>query len=462
MPKLNRDFPGAQYADALPTGQFAVQIAQGFQTDAGTVPFPSAGGVLHHRVGLLDGVFCIAGQGHQDGQCWLWNGEHWKAVCPSYGTSVACFGPLGLYVSTPNATDNIKVFNRQGHQIAALTKQVGVRGIAAITGAGTSPGDVRAVDQWYGVGGLAEYTDCNGYLVGQSALDGLVIKWDADAPSLLEPGDVQFCRARFESGQFVAAAWKPKERRAVIRWFAVADLNGLPRVRPVEEPPVCNAVYVRGEAGTCGNCGNPKSNHTLEEPVEPPVEPPIDPEVPVAIPDHYETVARLNSQYPALLQQNTLETCGKFTEMVVMALAAEYPREGWGHVGKSGGQTQCPCGRGHAADAIMSQLDVSQVIDIIAGAHNPPHPGQPAWQPAGAYGQPWKPPLPLTGGGTQPPIEPPPVQPPPVDTSGLVARIATLEQNAVQYRGLRRLAVQFWKSCRRDAGGWSDRGLSKD
>ena len=173
----------------------------------------------------------------------------------------------------------------------------------------------------------------------------------------------------------------------------------------------------------------------IEPPIEPPIIPPIPPvEPPVSIPNHFDVVARMHALNPSLLASNTLEACGTFTEMVVLALDTEFPSEKWGHVGKSGGQTQCPCGRGHAADAVMSQLWPATAIDIIAGAHDPPNDGKPAWQEVQSGGQPWKPPMPIHG-GTTPPVEPPPTTDPQLEArvKALEDQLAALTANAVQY-----------------------------
>lgn len=121
------------------------------------------------------------------------------------------------------------------------------------------------------------------------------------------------------------------------------------------------------------------------------------------LPNHFDVVQRLNTQFPTFLITNTHESCGKFTELVVVELARLFPFEGWGHVGKSGGQTQY---NGHAVDACMSKLDLSLAVDIIVNSAanpqppgKPPQPGSPSWGEVTSNGQPWKPPIPVNGGG---------------------------------------------------------------
>lgn len=108
------------------------------------------------------------------------------------------------------------------------------------------------------------------------------------------------------------------------------------------------------------------------------------------LPNHLADVQRLNLQYPQYLQQNTIEACGKFTEILVWDLSQRYPAEQWGHVGKVPGQTQY---NEHAVDAIMSKLDLSKAVDIIGNAHNPPGKGTPLWDEVTSGGQPWKDPF---------------------------------------------------------------------
>jgi hypothetical protein len=369
------EFGGGTYADALTDGRFAVAMADRFITNAREVPFPPSGGVLHHRVGIIDGTFCIAGQGHNDGLAWLWSGDVWRPLGTSYGTSVAAFGPVGVYVSTPNAADNIRIFDINGQQIGAIGKPVGARGIAAITGEGIAPEDVQSVDAWYGHGGLAEYTICAGFLIGQGMSGGLVIKHDAGQPSIIEPGHVEFCRARDGEGQvFAVATWKTQERKAVICWFDRRDLLSMPRVQPLIDPP----------------------------PSPPPPDPEPEPN-PVSIPNRFDAVKAADSMFPHLLKTNTAESCGEFTERVVLALHAADPN--WGHVGKRPGQTQH---NGHAVDAVMYKTVPDKAIDIIGGAENHPTPGTPAWMEVTSGGQPWMAPVPVGDTPPDPEPDPPP------------------------------------------------------
>lgn len=346
-------FDGCQYVDALATGPYATQCPEGFRTHLQTVvPFPASGGVLHHRVGLVSGTFVIAGQGHQDGRGWLWNGARWVDLGPSYGTSVAAIGPLGVYLSTPGTIDNIKVFNTTGQQVYAITKAVGVRGIAAIVGAGTSAADVKSVDEWYGRDGLAEYTEACGTLVGQGAAGGLVVKHDSGQPSILEPGNVQFTRAHCAGAVFASAAWKIPERRSVIVWFDTRDLLLLPRV------PTSGG-------GTTGGGGTTQTTpHKLDVVQD------------TATRD--EVGKKLFDRIRAdTSEHGDKEALGLFTRRVAIRL--HEADENWGALTKQPGEEQWD---GYASDAIIYKT-TQQVVDIVAFPNFHQHKwaaATPSWQ----------------------------------------------------------------------------------
>jgi hypothetical protein len=347
---IPRHFDGAQYVDALPNGMFAVLFPDHFLTHVGRVSFPPSGALLHHRVGVVDGQFCIAGQGHNDGLAWLWNGDKWLPLTKSHGTSVAAFGPRGVYVSTPDSWNNIKVYTSQGSQVHAISRQVGARGIAAITGPGVNPADVNSVDDWYGRGGLAEFTAVGGdILIGQGAQGGLVIKHDLTLPPrVIEPGHVEFTRSSFANGWFAVSAWKTLEKKAVIYWFEASDIASFPQVK-------------------------------VDVPIDPikPIDP-EEPKKPVSIPDDSRIVHAVNAAHPHLLEKNDHDSVREFYWRAAWALHQHDPR--WGMLGKEGGGThQVIAGLKVAEDAIAYK-DETPIVDIIVGANNPPHRATVAWQ----------------------------------------------------------------------------------
>jgi hypothetical protein len=157
------------------------------------------------------------------------------------------------------------------------------------------------------------------------------------------------------------------------------------------------------------------------EPPSPPVPQPPQPE-PQPMPDLTQIVRTavdaVNVKFPRLLQENTKETCGQFTERVVLELAKVDAQ--FGHVGKQPGQTNY---RLHAVDAVMYR-EPKQVWDIIGGAENHPHAGQPAANPVEHGGQPWMKPIPLE----QPPLPEPEPEPEPEPSGDVLKQIADLER----------------------------------
>jgi hypothetical protein len=228
-------FPAAWYIDATRTDHAVLYPDKKISTTRGELSLPAGGNVLYLRCANFGSRLCVGGQGHQDGLAWLWNGFFWSALTQTYGTSPCAFGPLGLYVSTPNAADNIKVYDVETLElVTTMTKAIGARGIAAVTGLGMNPSDVHSVDEWYGAGGLAEYTDLgDGLLVGQGTAGGLCAN-NGGALTELEPGSVQFCHATLDGTVISTAAWKDQETGAVIVRADRSELNTMPE--PVTDP----------------------------------------------------------------------------------------------------------------------------------------------------------------------------------------------------------------------------------
>jgi hypothetical protein len=122
----------------------------------------------------------------------------------------------------------------------------------------------------------------------------------------------------------------------------------------------------------------------------------------------WTVVKAVNGANPNLLRENTTESCGTFTELVVEVLH-EQVNANYGHVKKTGAQTQY---RGHAVDALMYR-DPKQVWDIIGGAENHPQAGTAQANPAEHGGQGWLDPDDLVIPGTPPAPQPPTPAPAP-------------------------------------------------
>jgi hypothetical protein len=123
--------------------------------------------------------------------------------------------------------------------------------------------------------------------------------------------------------------------------------------------------------------------HEEDEPVaeEPIVVDPIDePEdEPVSIPDHFHVVRAVNDAHPHLLQKNDHDSVKEFYWRAAWALHQHDPR--WGMLSKSGGETGHEIdGAGRVAEDAVAYQDVTPIVDIIAGANNPPHRAAATWQ----------------------------------------------------------------------------------
>jgi len=103
------------------------------------------------------------------------------------------------------------------------------------------------------------------------------------------------------------------------------------------------------------------------------------------IPNEFNVILSINSQFPHLLQANTRESCGEFTEKVVCELIKKDSK--WGHVGKRPGQNQH---NGHAVDAVMYNITstTKNVRDIIISSGTG-KPTNPSWGEEENGGQPW-------------------------------------------------------------------------
>ncbi len=231
---IREPFTGAWYGDAVRLDRAILYGGSRIETASVTLTLPTGGDVLYTRVAVRDGNTYVSGQGHDDGRAWLWSGGAWHALTPvngTHGLSPCCFGTLGLYVSTPGAERQVKVFDVvTGVLLLEITKAVGSRGIAAVTGAGTTAADVHSVDEWYGAWGLAEYVElANGMRVGQGAGGGIVVR-DGPATHLIEPGNAKFVRASLDAGVVTAAAWKDEQpSSAVVVTFTEAEMRPIMR-----------------------------------------------------------------------------------------------------------------------------------------------------------------------------------------------------------------------------------------
>lgn len=291
--------PDAWYVDATPDRRWAALMAGGalphIRTDSHNVPLPPGGNLLYLRCAVVDGRLCLIGQGHDDGVAWLWADNRWTALSETYGTSPCAFGPDGsVYVSTPHAVDNVRIFDVRTRQLVrTLTRRVGARGIATIDASGFP----MSIDDWYGRDGFAEYTDVGDAIwIGQGAQGGLVAKVGFGHMRLIEPGSVQFIRVQRQGQQLAVSAWKDREGGAVIHWLTVAELAALPLLTDTPPPPP----------------------------------PPPDKEPPVSVPNRLKELKEMRAEYPVLITPpQAVELLNRF--------CFRYQDEGFGLLSKPGG-----------------------------------------------------------------------------------------------------------------------------
>jgi hypothetical protein len=313
---MNRkDFPGAWYADSLPSGEFAVLFQRDrIETHLGRIALPLNDEPLYHRITNVGG-FQLAGQGHFAGVTWYWTpNDGWVRKAPACGVSPVIFDALGfLHISDCS-------IGSQGYRYVAPNGQL-------ISG-----------DTTYGVRhGLNEWTDLSdaqdgSLLIGQEHDGAGAVLWDGSQRRMVEPGACRFIRACKRGDMVSVATWK-EGFGAVVLWLTVAELRALPIVTQAQPAPA----------------PAPKPVPTPEP-------------KPVSTPNRLDIVNAVAGQHPELVKLNTKDACGQLTEYIALALHAADP--GWGLLSKSAGENNY---RGHAVDAVIYQ-PTQQVIDLMSGA----------------------------------------------------------------------------------------------
>jgi hypothetical protein len=244
--------PGGWYCAATKDAYAALRPLQGdIETSRGNVLLCGQN-ILYLDVAVVEGQLCLAGSGHSSDGAFLWNGDWLKVYAGRpYGTSPCIFGPLGLYVSIEGVTDNVLVFDPlSGMLLYRITKPIGARGIAAVTGSGEYPADLHSQDDWYGRDGFAEYLELgDGVRIGQGANGGLCAK-DGDRPLItLEAGDNQFIRGHLDGSTITASAWQRDRTRSVILRLERAELQAMTPA-PIAMPAINGPLWVGFFAGS--------------------------------------------------------------------------------------------------------------------------------------------------------------------------------------------------------------------
>ncbi|HXG72304.1 MAG TPA: hypothetical protein VNJ04_16990 [Gemmatimonadaceae bacterium] len=225
------------YGDVSLSGEWATLIRDShIETSWGRVELPRGQNVLFLRLFVGAGGFYLAGQGHQDGAAWLWDGSAWRAVSASTnGQKVVAFGPQGLYVCRDGQV--IDVFDlTTTERVQTLNQPTGSGGIQYVQ----DDGRVVTGDETYGPGParLAEWTALDDLTIGQSYVSGAVIVLGTDRREL-EPGDCRFIHAYRQASSIACSM--VTTGAFVAHWFDAADLPIFPpeaTAEPVPQPPI--------------------------------------------------------------------------------------------------------------------------------------------------------------------------------------------------------------------------------
>jgi hypothetical protein len=175
-------------------------------------------------------------------------------------------------------------------------------------------------------------------------------------------------RFRREGNHLAIAMVREDIRAAVIWWLTVAELQDLPAfTRPRHDTPVCNVVYTRGDDGACPHCAHPKSTHHLKEKEA----------EPVAIPNHFAVIQRIDAEHPLLIATNSRETVREFYWRAACALHEHDPN--WGMLSKSDSENhQTIEGLRVSVDAVAYK-GATPIVDILTSAGDGPGTGGITW-----------------------------------------------------------------------------------
>jgi hypothetical protein len=151
--------PGAFYSGALPDGGYFAEYADRIDIGGGKIQRPAGG--LGALVGTrIKGQLYLAGQGHDDGQAWLWSVSGWRAIGPTHGVRPCAFGRDALFVAIrPDAYMRVQLDNgaTTTHPLA-----IGSQGLRYVDGNTPVPGDATIFD-----GTVHEFIDRGDVRVGQ-------------------------------------------------------------------------------------------------------------------------------------------------------------------------------------------------------------------------------------------------------------------------------------------------------
>lgn len=371
--------PGASYGFALPDGGWgALYPDSHIDTSEGRVEVPGEN-VLFLVGARHRGRVVLAGQGHQSGACWFWDGLAWQEVSGTFGVSPCAFGS-GLLCVAIRGDRYLQLALATG-VVTELPLSIGSQGFRYVDEGGTPV----TGDATYRAGALFEYTQRGDVRVGQGQDGGAILNG-----RVLEPGDCRFIRFERAWEQLAIAIVQMPERRCVLHWLTVAEIAALPGASIVPPPSV--------------------------PPVLPPVPPLHNPpptEIPMSeIADQSAVVASVRSGYPTPLGMAhaacLLDICR------AIGMGAGLLRK------DSGTNIQLPDGTRVSQDIIC--FPSGRIFDCLGDAEGQARPG---WSEA--EGGPF-PDRYYRVGATVPPVTPPapvtpPWTPPPTPPSDALARL---------------------------------------
>lgn len=251
---------GASYAFCLPDGGWgASSLDSHVGSSEGRVELPGENVLAlvgtRHRGRLL-----MAGQGHDSGGCWLWDGA-WKTLGPTFGVSPCAFGD-GLLCWAVSGTAYRRL-NLDTGEVTEHALAIGSQGLRYVDASNTPiPGD-----QTYRDGELFEWTRRGNVVCGQGHDGGAVING-----RVLDPGDRRFIRFERAGDDLAVAMVDLPGRSAILIWLHTSEIAGLPLSAALPNPgPI------------------------LPIPGIPPTEPTME------IPDQTHVVAAVRATYPTPL-----------------------------------------------------------------------------------------------------------------------------------------------------------------
>ena len=352
-------FPGGTYCDALPGGPRVVSYPHS-DAPGGWPLF-----VRLHPAGVRYAF--VSHEGLQKDRCFEYE-------------------PGGFTDHGPACGPNAVIYKPDGHLRINVDCSAGTQGFRCYDGDELLLGD--ATYDGRGTTGLAEWSRHGDVTIGQSyiANDACTILYQG-VRRILELGYCRFIRFNRQGSQCSAAMWKMQENCAVIVWFDVSEIAGLPlEETSTPKPPT---------------------------PPEPP-HPPKPPEPPPM--NEIAHVRRIRAHYPTPLGPRHAE----FLQEVALAIG-----NGAGLLlkGPPGTHITLPGGTNVAQDIIC--YPDGTIYDILKDGE-----GQavPLW--GVANGSPVDPARYYKVGSAIPPIDPPPDNPPPppdVDLQPILNRLAALE-----------------------------------